>query len=280
MGNTITLDMAKAAIENEKMGQRDITDFLAVSLSSTDYIGHRFGPNSIEAEDTYLRLDRELSAFLSYLDSKVGKGAYTIFISADHGAAHNPNFLTSHNIPSGLFPTSTVTKELNAHLAQEFKQDKLVLSLMNYQVTLNNNLIETNKLDEEAIKKACIKHLQKRADIAYVVDMESAGQASIPQGLKDKIINGYNRERSGVIQIILKPGYYSGSSTGTTHGTWNPYDTHIPFVLMGWGVRHGSTNRPTGMTDIAPTISALLRIQAPNGNVGKPVTEALLNETH
>lgn len=280
MGNTITLDMAKAAIENEKMGQRDITDFLAVSLSSTDYIGHRFGPNSIEAEDTYLRLDRELSAFLSYLDSKVGKGAYTIFISADHGAAHNPNFLTSHNIPSGLFPTSTVTKELNAHLAQEFKQDKLVLSLMNYQVTLNNNLIETNKLDEEAIKKACIKHLQNRADIAYVVDMESAGQASIPQGLKDKIINGYNRERSGVIQIILKPGYYSGSSTGTTHGTWNPYDTHIPFVLMGWGVRHGSTNRPTGMTDIAPTISALLRIQAPNGNVGKPVTEALLNETH
>lgn len=280
MGNTITLDMAKAAIENEKMGQRDITDFLAVSLSSTDYIGHRFGPNSVEAEDTYLRLDRELSAFLSYLDSKVGKGAYTVFISADHGAAHNPNFLTSHNIPSGLFPTSTVTKELNAYLAQEFKHEKLVVSLMNYQVSLNNTLIETNKLDEEAIKKACIKHLQKRADIAYVVDMESAAQASIPQGLKEKIINGYNRERSGAIQIILKPGYYSGSSTGTTHGTWNPYDTHIPFVLMGWGVKHGSTNRPTGMTDIAPTISALLRIQTPNGNVGKPVTEALLNEIH
>lgn len=280
MGNTITLDMAKAAIENEKMGQRDITDFLAVSLSSTDYIGHRFGPNSVEAEDTYLRLDRELSAFLIYLDSKVGKGAYTVFVSADHGAAHNPNFLTSHNIPSGLFPTSTVTKELNAYLAQEFKQEKLVVSLMNYQVSLNNTLIETNKLDEDAIKKACIKHLQKRADIAYVVDMESAAQASIPQGLKEKIINGYNRERSGAIQIILKPGYYSGSSTGTTHGTWNPYDTHIPFVLMGWGVKHGSTNRPTGMTDIAPTISALLRIQTPNGNVGKPVTEALLNEIH
>lgn len=279
-GNTITLDMARAAIENEKMGQRDITDFLAVSLSSTDYIGHRFGPNSIEAEDTYLRLDRDLSTFLSYLDSTVGKGAYTVFISADHGAAHNPNFLTSHNIPSGIFPTSAVTKELNAHLAQEFKQERLVLSLMNYQVSLNNALIEKNNLDEEAIKKACIKHLQKRADIAYVVDMQAASQASIPQGLKEKIINGYNRERSGAVQIILKPGYYSGSSTGTTHGTWNPYDTHIPFVLMGWGVKHGSTNRPTGMTDIAATISALLRIQAPNGNVGKPVTEALLNEVH
>jgi len=279
-GNTITLDMAKAAIDNEKMGQRDITDFLAVSLSSTDYIGHRFGPNSIEAEDTYLRLDRELSAFFSYLDSKVGKGSYTVFISADHGAAHNPNFLTSHNIPAGLFPTSTVTKELNAALAQEFKQEKLVISLSNYQVSLNNALIQKNNLDEEAIKKACIRLLKKREDVAYAVDMEEVQQSSIPQELKTKIINGYNRERSGVVQIVLKPGYFSGSSTGTTHGTWNPYDTHIPFVLMGWGVRHGSTSRPTGMTDIAPTISALLRIQAPNGNIGKPVTEALLNEVH
>lgn len=279
-GNTITLDMAKAAIDNEKMGQRDITDFLAVSLSSTDYIGHRFGPNSIEAEDTYLRLDRELSAFFSYLDSKVGKGSYTVFISADHGAAHNPNFLTSHNIPAGLFPTSTVTKELNASLAQEFKQEKLVISLSNYQVSLNNALIQKNNLDEAAIKKACIRLLKKREDVAYAVDMEEVQQASIPQELKTKIINGYNRERSGVVQIVLKPGYFSGSSTGTTHGTWNPYDTHIPFVLMGWGVRHGSTSRPTGMTDIAPTISALLRIQAPNGNIGKPVTEALLNEVH
>lgn len=279
-GNTITLDLAKAAIEHEKMGQRDITDFLAVSLSSTDYIGHRFGPNSIEAEDTYLRLDRELSAFLSYLDSKVGKGSYTVFISADHGAAHNPNFLVSHNIPAGLFPTSTVAKELNAHLAQEFKQEKLVISLSNYQVSLNNALIEKNNLDEDAIKKACIRLLKKREDIAFVVDMENVQQATIPEELKNKIINGYNRERSGVIQIVLKPGYFSGSSTGTTHGTWNPYDTHIPFVLMGWGVKHGSTHRPTGMTDIAPTISALLRIQAPNGNIGKPVTEALLNEVH
>lgn len=279
-GNTITLDLAKAAIEHEKMGQRDITDFLAVSLSSTDYIGHRFGPNSIEAEDTYLRLDRELSAFLSYLDSKVGKGSYTVFISADHGAAHNPNFLVSHNIPAGLFPTSTVAKELNAHLAQEFKHERLVISLSNYQVSLNNALIEKNNLDEDAIKKACIRLLKKREDIAFVVDMENVQQATIPEELKNKIINGYNRERSGVIQIVLKPGYFSGSSTGTTHGTWNPYDTHIPFVLMGWGVKHGSTHRPTGMTDIAPTISALLRIQAPNGNIGKPVTEALLNEVH
>ena len=109
--------------------------------------------------------------------------------------------------------------------------------------------------------------------------MEKAQQASIPEQLKTRIINGYNKDRSGAIQIVLKPGFFSGSGTGTTHGTWNPYDAHIPFVLMGWGIKHGATNRPVGMTDIAPTIAALLHIQAPNGNIGTPVTEALVSES-
>lgn len=277
-GNTITLDLAKAAIENEKMGQGPVTDFLAVSFSSPDYIGHQFGPNSIEAEDNYLRLDQEISAFLSYLDSKLGKGNYTVFLSADHGAAHNPNFLTSHSIPAGLFPTSTVTRELNTLLQKQFKQEKIVLSLNNYQVNLNNALIEKNGLDEEAIRKACVKYLQKRDDVAFAVDMDAVQEATIPESLKTKIINGFNRERSGAVQVVPKPGYFSGSPAGTTHGTWNPYDTHIPFVMMGWGIKQGSTNRPTFMTDIAPTISALLHIQAPNGSIGKPVIEALKNE--
>lgn len=278
-GNSLTFDMAKATIDNEQMGQGEVTDFLAVSLSSTDYVGHQFGPNSIEAEDTYLRLDQDIASFLTYLDNKLGKGNYTVFLSADHGAAHNPNFLLSHHIPAGLFPSGTVTKELNTLLAQEFKQPNLVISLSNYQVNFNNAVIEKTKLDESAIIKVCMTYLNKRSDIAYVVEMEKAQQASLPEPLKTKIINGYNKDRSGAIQIILKPGFYSGGATGTTHGTWNPYDTHIPFVLMGWGVKQGSTNRPVSMTDIAPTISALLHIQTPNGNIGKPVTEALVSES-
>ncbi|EOR92554.1 Alkaline phosphatase [Arcticibacter svalbardensis MN12-7] len=278
-GNSITLDMAKSTIDNEQMGQGDVPDFLAVSLSSTDYVGHQFGPNSIEIEDTYLRLDQDIASFLTYLDNKVGKGNYTVFLSADHGAAHNPNFLLSHHIPAGLFPSSVVTKDLNALLEKEFKQPNLVLGLPNYQVNLNNLVMEKNKLDESAIIKTCIEYLNKRSDVAYVVEMEKASQASVPEQLKTRIINGYNKERSGAIQIVLKPGFYSGGATGTTHGTWNPYDAHIPFVLMGWGIKHGATNRPVAMTDIAPTISALLHIQAPNGNIGKPVTEALISES-
>jgi predicted AlkP superfamily pyrophosphatase or phosphodiesterase len=122
-GNTFTIEMAKAAIKNEAMGQRGITDFLAMSLSSPDYIGHQFGPNSIEVEDNYLRLDKDLGDFLSYLDQTIGKGEYTIFLSADHGAAHNATFMQDNNMPSGGFGTGKVLTELNEHLTSIFKEE-------------------------------------------------------------------------------------------------------------------------------------------------------------
>src|SRR5690606_20270241 len=107
-GNTLSIDMAKAAIENENLGKNVVTDFLALSLSSTDYIGHQFGPNSIEVEDTYLRLDKELGDFFNYLDKKFGAGEYTVFISADHGGAHNINFLKDNNIPANPWATGKI----------------------------------------------------------------------------------------------------------------------------------------------------------------------------
>ncbi|MXV49929.1 alkaline phosphatase family protein [Pedobacter sp. HMF7647] len=275
-GNTFTLDFAKAAVQSENMGGSGFTDFLAVSLSSTDYVGHQFGPNSIEAEDTYLRLDKDLASFFSYLDSKVGKGNYTVFLSADHGAAHNPQFLIDHGIPAGLWPIGQVSAGLNAFLKEKYGQDKIVLNLGNYQVNLNNQLIASKKLNEDAIRKDCVDYLKNQDGVQYVVDMKDAASATVPAGLSNQIVNGYNKDRSGVVQIILKPGWYSGSSkTGTTHGTWNPYDAHIPLVFMGWGIKHGKTNEITHMTDISATLAGLLRIQAPSGCIGKPITEVL-----
>lgn len=275
-GNSLTLDLAKAAIENEQLGKNIVTDFLAVSLSSTDYIGHQFGPNSVEIEDTYLRLDRDLASFFTYLDGKVGKGNYTVFLTADHGAAHNPNFLLDYEIPAGLWPGSTILKDLNQILENKYKAKKLVLGLGNYQVNLNNPLIKTNKLDLNGIKKDCMLFLQQQIGVQNVVDMDHLETASIPAELRNRIINGYNSERSGTIQIILKPGWFSGyGATGTTHGTWNPYDAHIPLVFMGWGISRGHLNRETHMTDIAATIAALLHIQAPNGCIGQPILEVL-----
>ena len=275
-GNSITMDMAKAAIDNENLGQNGVTDFLALSFSSPDYIGHMFGPNSIEVEDTYLRLDRDMADLLSYLDKKLGQGNYTTFLTADHGVAHNPKFLTDNKIPAGLWPTSQILKDLNEALDKEFKVKNLVISFGNYQVSFNNLLITSQKLKESEIRKFSVDFLQNQPGVVYAIDIAEVKTAPIPEILKDKIIKSYNRERSGVIQIILKPGYYSGySTTGSTHGSWNPYDSHIPLVFMGWGIRPGKTNAATGMTDIAATLAALLRIQMPNGCIGQPIAEAL-----
>ncbi|WP_207535849.1 alkaline phosphatase PafA [Desertivirga arenae] len=281
--NTLTLDFAKAIIKNEEMGKGAETDFLAVSISSTDYLGHQFGPNSVEVEDAYLRLDQDIAGFLTYLDQTIGKGQYTIFLSADHGAAHNPMFLRDHNIPAGLWPGMSGVKtdltEVNNILEKKYKAGKIVRSIYNYQINLNYDVIDKNNLDIDNIKKDLISHYRKQEGIAYVVDLKNIGNAPVPEAIKTRIINGYNEKRSGEIQLILSPGWYQGagtSVTGTTHGSWNPYDTHIPLVFMGWGIKQGRSSQQYFMTDIAPTLAALLRIQEPNGNIGKSIQEVML----
>lgn len=274
-GNTLTFDMAKAAVENEGMGQHPNTDFLAVSLSSPDYIGHQFGMNSVKIEDNYLRLDKDLADFLAYLDTKVGRGNYLLFLSADHGASHNGQFLLDHKIPAGNWNEKEVRTTLNEQLKAQFGHENMVLSLENYQVSFDYRHL-TPDTDKNKLVQACIDFLQKLPQVAYAVETAKAGTASIPAVIKEKIINGYNRELSGEIQIILKPDWYGDNNLkGGTHGTWNPYDAHIPLVWMGWGIKHGQSNEQVYMTDIAPTLAALLHIQMPNGCIGKPILPVL-----
>ena len=276
-GNTFTLDMAKAALENEKLGQREVTDFLAVSLSTPDYIGHRFGPNAIEVEDMYLRLDKDIADFFATLDKTLGKGNYTVFLTADHGASHNPNFLIDNKLPGGYWLAGPLLTTLNNNLEAKYKAKNIVLSLNNYQVSLNYAVIAANKLDEFAIRKDCVQFMEKQEGVAYAVDIKDVQTANIPDEFRSRMIKGYNAERSGVIQLFLKPGWFSGTptSTGTSHGTWSPADTHIPLVWMGWGINQGKLTRPTNMSDIAPTLAALLRIQAPSGSIGQPIPEVI-----
>ena len=275
-GNSFTLDMAMSAITNEKLGKNTVTDFLAVSLSSTDYIGHQFGINAVEIEDTYLRLDQDLAKFFGFLDQQLGKGNYTVFLSADHGAAHNPKFLSDNHIPAGFWPALQITKDLNAQLETKFGFKDLVISLMNYQVNLNYPLIREQQLNEQTIIWECIKFLKNQKGVANVISQQEAQISTLPEGIRGRIQNGYHPERSGAVQILLQPGWYSGyGTTGTTHGTWNPYDAHIPLLFMGWGIKPGRSFEPVNMTDIAPTLAALLHIQMPNGCIGKPITSVL-----
>ena len=271
-GNSLTLDMAKAAIDGEQLGADDETDLLAVSCSSTDYIGHQVGTHAIETEDTYLRLDKAIADFLAYLDSKVGKGNYLVFLSADHGAMNNAAFLQDRRIPAGSWDASATAKKLNHVLAKEYPEaGEIVKTVMNYQVFFNRDVIKSKQLDFDNIKQTVINQLKEDTSVLYACDMAKASTESIPEEVKFRIINGYNRERSGDVVIILKPNFYAHGMKGTDHGAWNSYDTHIPLVFMGWGIKHGATTKQTYMTDIAPTIAAMLHVQAPNGCVGKAI---------
>ena len=279
-GNTLTFDLAKAAIDHEQLGKNVVTDFLTVSCSSTDYVGHKMGINSLEIEDVYLRFDRDLAGFLSYLDSKVGKGNYTVFLTADHGAAHNAHFLIDHEIPAGYFDNGRLQRELNEALDKKYTAKSLVSSMANSQIHLNYKTIAAASLDEEAIRKDVVNMLRAKPHISFVIDNLRPDESGAPELIKSRARNGYNAKRSGVITFAMEPGWYSGSATpgtGTTHGSWNSYDAHIPLVWMGWGIRHGHTNRHTGMTDISATLAALLHIQEPNGCIGKPIEEVMKN---
>lgn len=274
-GNTLTLDFAKAAVDGYDLGNGEATDFLAINCASTDYVGHKYGPNAIEVEDTYLRLDKDLSAFFSYLDKKVGKGNYLVFLTADHGAAHAIKFMQEHNLPAGQVEERKLLNGLDSALTQRFGISKLATSFMNYHVSYDRAKIAAGKLDYNAIKQATIQYFEAQPGIQFAADLDNAGVNPLPQPIQSMAINGYNRKRTGPVIVIPEPGWFEGSLKGTTHGNWNPFDIHIPLVFMGWHIKHGATNETVHMTDIAATLAAMLHIQMPSGCVGKPVKEVL-----
>jgi len=272
---TYTFDFAKAAIDNEQLGAGTVTDFLALSISSTDYIGHNFGPNSIEVEDAYLRLDLDIADFLKYLDKKLGKGNYLTFLTADHGVGHIPAFLAEHNLPGGTVSSSAIQKDLNDVIEKETGIKKGVLTIQNYQVFLNMPEIENQKKDLKEVMALVVRKLKLRPEIVSAVYTDGITSTSLPAPQKQMFDNGYNPKRSGEILFTFKPGYFEGGNKGTTHGLWNPYDAHIPLLFFGWQVPHGKTHRETYMTDIAATIAAMLQVQMPNSNVGKVILEVM-----
>ena len=274
-GNTFTFDMARAAISGEKLGSGSNTDLLTISMSTPDYIGHSFGPNSVEAEDDFLRLDKDLGAFLDFLDKQIGKGQYLVFLTADHGAAHVPAFLKEHKIPAGNVNQQKISDQLNSLLKDKFKTDNLVIGILNYQVYLDRNTItSSHHLNKEDVYNTIIDFLLRQPGISRAFALDNLSQATISNSIKNKIANGYLPSRSGDIQIITKPQWIADfMNAGTTHGVWNPYDSHIPLLWYGWNVQPGKTNREVYMTDIAPTIAAMLHIQMPSGSVGHVIEE-------
>ena len=275
-GNKLTTELAKAAVINEELGADGVTDFLSVSFSSPDYVGHSFGPNSVETEDIYLRLDKELGEFFNFLDGKVGKGQYLIFLSADHGVAHVPAFSKEHNIPAGNIDMQKLFTDLNASLKAKFGKGELVVDVVNYQVFLNLPLIESSSLKINEIQEWIIDYLTKQKGIVRAFKTSDIPSTTLNARVKEMLANGYYPNRSGQIQMIIQPQWIEGfMNGGTTHGVSNTYDAHIPLLWYGWNIKAGKTNREVYMSDIAATLAALLHIQMPSGSIGNVIHEVI-----
>ncbi|MAU16532.1 MAG: alkaline phosphatase [Muricauda sp.] len=274
-GNSITADFALAALEGEDLGTDDITDFLAISFSSTDYVGHFFGVNSKEAEDTYIRLDQDLARIFTALDEKVGKGEYTVFLTADHAAIHVPSYLMDSKIPAGYLDMKGMKEKLSEFLQYKYGTTDVVRDISNFQVFLDHKILANLDINVEEAQKDIAMELLSYDGISQVYTAYQMWENDYTEGIPYILQNGYNQKRSGDVLIVPNTGYISYSRTGSTHGSPQIYDTHAPLLLFGKGIKHGSTVNRTEIPDIAPTIASLLGIAFPNGTTGRPIVEVL-----
>ena len=271
-GNTLTKDFALVAIQNENLGKSPKTDFLTISFSSPDYVGHAFGPNSIEVEDTYLRLDKDIEEILTSLDNSLGKGNYLVFLSADHGVADVPGFWQSQKLPAGVVDAAMSSREVKTALKTAFGEGEFIIAEDNSQLYLNANLMEEKKISYTQIYEIVRKTLLKRDDIADVIDLHNLANSTLPDYQLSYVKNGFNPRRSGDIMVVLNPSWFAGRKQGTTHGSLYRYDTHVPLLFYGWKIKSGETTLRTNISDISPTVADLLNILEPNGSVGNVIS--------
>jgi predicted AlkP superfamily pyrophosphatase or phosphodiesterase len=277
--NDYLTEMAKAAIDGEKMGADAWPDFLCVSYSATDKLGHAVGPNAIELEDIYLRLDRSLADLFKKLDETAGKGNYVVFLSADHAVAENPQYLTDNKVPAGFLRSSNIKARLSEFLQKYFPGKEVLQAVMNEQIYFNHDAFssdpKTGGVDLLIATELTINFLLQEKGIANAYPKSVLRQGNYSEGgQKGMAIRGYNPKRSGDIAVILEPGWYDAwTLTGTTHGSSYTYDTHVPVLFFGKGIRHGSSVLPYTITDIAPTLAILLETKFPNSCTGQPIAE-------
>ncbi len=274
-GNTMTTDFAFSAIEAEDLGDDEFTDFLTISYSSTDYVGHDFGLSSVELQDTYLRLDLEIERLLNYLDKNVGEGNYTLFLTADHGAAEVPAYLSDINVPGSNIGKDDFSPLFDAMKAKYGVSD-LINNISNNQVFLNQERILSLQLNPEELQKFVVNKIIDYPFISNAYTASAMQSNYFNSGLSMLLQNGYNQKLSGDILFALQPGVIVYGPKGTTHGSGYSYDTHVPLLFYGNKIKKGVSYEPTNVTDIAPTISALLGISFPSGATGS-IIERVIN---
>lgn len=276
-GNTITKDAAIAAIEGEQLGKGNATDFITISFSSTDYVGHMFGPQSVELEDTYMRLDRDLGELISYLEKAYGKDGFLLFLTADHGVAYVPQQLKDDKIPAGYFNNGAMIDSLKEYLNTIYGNGNWISSYINQQVYLNRNLIAQKNISLKEVQEKVAAYLLKFDGVANTYTACQLSATTFNHRPEVYLQDGFNMQRSGDVSVLLKPGWFEshGGTTGTTHGTPYSYDTHVPLLWYGWHINKGSSSAAVSITDIAPTVADMLSIGQPDAATGKMITDML-----
>jgi predicted AlkP superfamily pyrophosphatase or phosphodiesterase len=268
---TMTNDLAMQAIVQEKLGKRDVTDFLCISFSSTDIIQHSFGQHSLETADAYIRLDRDLEALLKFLDREIGKENVLVFLTSDHGGAMNPQFGTDRQISGGVMMADSLVDDLNQFLSPTLGNEKWISAMTSQQVYLNHDLVSQKKPDEKKLVEEVVKFLLNHPGILCVYSPRYSVNLC-PTVIQENMLNGYYPGRSGDIFYSMKPGWIDWfDGLGTSHGTAFDYDQRVPLLWYGWKIQPGETVSPVLIPDIAPTIATWLNIANPSATTGNPI---------
>jgi predicted AlkP superfamily pyrophosphatase or phosphodiesterase len=271
-GNSITKDLALECLKSEQMGKDATTDLLAISFSSPDIIAHSYGPRSVEVEDTYLRLDKDIEELLNALDKEVGKNNYVVFLTADHGGSDVPNHLLDNKIPAGYLHEGKVKKEVQGFLQSVYGDSLLLVNVSNEQIFLDEKKISNKSYDIDVVEEKLSKFLLTIKGVAEAYPSKVVKFGSFEKGdYRALLQNGYNHVMSGNVCYIMNPAWMDYAPKGTTHGAAYNYDTHVPLLFYGKGIKKGFSYSYTSITQIAPTVCELLQLNQPNATTAEPL---------
>jgi predicted AlkP superfamily pyrophosphatase or phosphodiesterase len=274
-GNELLEQFAEEAVQQEKLGQRDSTDLLTVSFSSNDAVGHIYGPDSPRVHDMCVRTDRDLGKLFALLDRSIGMQHVLVVLTADHGVMPLAEVLGQDRMPGGRMNDAALFDPIRRALVARFGAGEWLLKTVGSSPYLNRALIADKKLDAGEVERVAAAAI---ADVAHVSRVYTRQQLLLGEVSGDKfserVVRSFNSQRSGDLEIVLDP-YWVLSASGTTHGAPYSYDSHIPLIFMGPGIKAGRYVRPVALNDVAPSLATLLDVETPSGSMGRPLSEMM-----
>jgi predicted AlkP superfamily pyrophosphatase or phosphodiesterase len=275
-GNEILKEAVLSCLEDEKLGKSNTQDFLCVSFSSTDRVGHHFGPNSIEIEDVYLRLDKDLEEIFNYIEKNIGFENIIMFLSSDHGVVSAAGYLNSIGVEAGNIKTKELQDSLEIHLAKKYGENDWVIWIQNLQVYLNHKEIKNKNISLEEIQNDAAEYLRTYTSMKEVYTSEGIDKGIYDTKNSKLIKSGYIKEISGDVFMVLDSNHVWNMSTGTTHGTVYKYDRNVPLLWYGAGIKHGESDEYNSQCDIAVTLADILNIPKPDKSIGKSLKRKIV----